>query len=278
MPAGSYNLVLSAVGYETQKKNVTLTGTEVLSVDFLVVETTTQLQEVEITGRKATSYISDVSFVGTKTGTALKDVPQSIAVITKEVMQDQQIYQVNDVVKNVSGVNQFSHYNDITMRGFRSDANFINGLRAGFSFWTVPVTPHYERIEILKGPSSVLFGNATPGGIINMVTKKPLDEARQSLSFTIGSFDTYRTTVDVTGPINKEKTVLYNLNVGYENAKTFRDFINNESLVVAPSVSFLPTPKTRINMEMVYGGVNTKLDKGMPVIGKDFNIPDWVPV
>jgi iron complex outermembrane receptor protein len=239
-----------------------------------VSERNTALQQVEITGRRETDYKSEVSFIGTKTATPLIKVPQSVAVITKEVMQDQQVYRVGDVVRNVSGVNQFSSYNDFNLRGFRGDANFVNGLRAPFNFFVMPITPHYERIEILKGPSSVLFGNAIPGGIVNMVTKKPLEETRRSVDFTVGSFNTIRANGDFTGPLNEKGNVLYRLNVGYENAETFRDDIGNEALVVVPSVSFIPSEKTRINIELVYSTINTKLDRGLPVRGTDiYDLP-----
>jgi hypothetical protein len=111
-------------------------------------------------------------------------------------MLDQAAIRVGDVVKNFSGVNQFTFYDDITIRGFRvqggeGGVQLLNGLRTTTGFWKQPLTNYLERVEVIKGPSGVLFGNSSPGGTINRVTKKPLTEKRQSLSFTTGSFPAY---------------------------------------------------------------------------------------
>ncbi|MQA91731.1 MAG: TonB-dependent siderophore receptor [Gemmatimonas sp.] len=106
-----------------------------------------------------------------------------------------------------------------------------------------------------------------PGGTVNMVTKKPLPVKRQAVSFTVGSYDAYRVQADFTGPVNAESTLLYRVNVGYENAGSFRDQIFNESVLVAPSVSFLPDEATRVNVDLVYGINNTRLDRGQAVYG-----------
>ena len=84
--------------------------------------------------------------------------------VTKEVMADRQAYRVNDVVKNISGINQFSYYNDFTIRGFRSQQELINGLRVIGLFGPQIITANLERVEVIKGPASALFGNASPGG------------------------------------------------------------------------------------------------------------------
>ena len=88
-------------------------------------------------------------------------------------MDDRQIFRLNDIAKATTGVNQYSANNDLTIRGFRAsdDARLINGLRSGQYFFTQPITSNLERIEVIKGPASALFGNAQPGGTINMVTK-----------------------------------------------------------------------------------------------------------
>ncbi|MBD0256867.1 MAG: TonB-dependent receptor, partial [Cytophagales bacterium] len=189
LPAGTYTLTVTLLGFAPHRQSVALTAGTNATVEVALIESVQNLPEVEITGRRATTYQSDYSFAATKTATALKDIPQAVSVVTKELLDDRQAYRIGDVVKNVSGVNQYSFYNDLTMRGFRSqNVRLINGLRGGFGFFTQPVTVHLERVEIIKGPASALFGNTVPGGTMNLVTKKPLAEKRQSLSFTTGSF------------------------------------------------------------------------------------------
>ena len=241
VPAGTYVLQASFVGYQTVRRDVAVSAGETTRVDLRFTPDDVELQGVEVVGRRSQNYDAGYSFVGTKTATPLEQVPQSISVVTKEVLDDQQTYRLDDVFKNVAGVTTFSGYNDYTARGFRtSDARLINGLKAGFSFWTNPILPHIERVEIIKGPASALFANTNPGGTVNLVTKKPLASSRQSLNFTLGSYDTYRATADFTGPLTGDGSVLYRLNLGYENTDSFRNLQFNESYLIAPSVSFLP--------------------------------------
>ncbi|SFF08809.1 TonB-dependent receptor [Thermoflexibacter ruber] len=265
--AGKYKLVVSGIGYLSQRQNIVLKEGDELILNLVVTENITELQSVEIIGRKETTYKNESSFIATKTATALKDIPQSVSYVTKELIQDQQAIRTGEIIKNVSGVNQFSFYDDFTLRGFRSNVQLINGLRITSGFWKQPLTINLERMEVIKGPASALFGNTDPGGTINRVTKKPLDEKRQSLSFTTGSFQTFRALADFTGPMNEQKTLLYRLNLGYENAESFRNMQFNNNIVIAPSISFLPSEKTRINFDMVYNRSKSRLDRGQAVFG-----------
>ena len=106
-------------------------------------------------GRNERSYKTRLSFVGTKTATPVKDVPQSIGYVTKELVLDQGAITVNDVVKNISGVNQYSFYNDFSIRGFRTtgnrnSGNLINGMRAQTSLWKQQSLANIERVEVIK--------------------------------------------------------------------------------------------------------------------------------
>ena len=100
-----------------------------------------------------------------------------------------------------------------------------------------------------------------------MVTKKPLKEARQAVAFSTGSFNTMRATADLTGPLNEQKNVLYRFNTGFEKSNTFRAVNDTRSLMVAPTVTFLPTDKTTLNAELVYTHIDGYLDRGLPIRG-----------
>ncbi len=264
---GNYTLIVSYMGFITQEKEVKINNGASVTINSTLQEDNVQLQEVEIIGRKAKTYKNDVTFSATKTATKIKDIPQAVSYVTKEIFADQQAFRVNDVVKNVSGVNQFSFYDDFSMRGFRSGETYINGLRAIGLFGPTPILANIERVEVLKGPASAMFGNANPGGTMNRVTKKPLAESRKAISFTTGSFNTLRTTLDFTGAMNEAKTLLYRLNMAYENSDSFRDLQETKSYIIAPSISFLPTDKTKINFDLVIQNFNGKLDRGQPVFG-----------
>lgn len=270
---GAYTVQVSLIGYEPATKKITVAAGETQSLDFILKETLYELQQVEITGRRETGYKNTNSFIGTKTATPLKDVPQAVSYVTKEVMQDQAAARVGDVVKNFSGVNQFTANNDIAIRGFRIFAGngtmLVNGLRANSSFWKQPPANYLERVEVIKGPVSALFGNASPGGTINRVTKKPLDQPKKSISFITGSFNTFRALADVTGPMNDSKTLLYRLNIAYENSQSFRDLQFEKNIVLAPSISFLPNDKTRLNFDLVYNKSNSRVDRGQSAFYND---------
>src|SRR5699024_6289191 len=152
---------------------------------------------------------NSVSFAATKTATSLQDIPQSVGYITKELISDKLAYRVNDIVENISGINQYSYYNDYTIRGFRSQQELINGMRVINLFGPQTLLANLERVEVIKVPASAVFGNASPGGTMNRVTKKPLLEHRKAVSFTFGSFNTLRSTLDFTGPLTDNKTLLY---------------------------------------------------------------------
>lgn len=267
LPEGNYTVQSSYVGYTTKNSKINLKST---SGDFTISlsEEDNDLQGVEILGRKEQAYKNTKSFSGTKTETPMRYVPQSISYVTKEVIDDQLAFKASDVIKNISGATHFSYYNnDIALRGFRSSNALINGLRTPTSSWSQPLLPNVERVEVIKGPASALFANADPGGIVNTVTKKPLDEARKSINFATGSWNTNRLTADFTGPMNEQKTLLYRLNLAYQNAESFRVLQGGEDLVIAPSISFIPDDKTSVNFDFVYSKTKSRLDRGQPIFG-----------
>ena len=272
LPNGETTIVVHAIGYAAQQRTLKLTNKSFQGVDFVLQERSDALPTVDVMGRREQSYKNSVSFVGTKTATALKDVPQSINYVTKELILDQGAITVNDVVRNMSGVNPYSFYNDFSIRGFRAtgnrnSGNLVNGMRTQTSLWRQSSLANIERVEVIKGPASALFGNAAPGGVINRVTKKPLDVARQSVTLTTGSFGTTRAYTDFTGPLNDKKTLLYRLNLGYENTDGFRDLQGLTSYIVAPSFTYRASEKTQLNIDMTYVNHQGKLDRGVAVFG-----------
>ena len=272
LPSGETTIVVHAIGYAAQQRTLKLTNKSYQGVDFVLQERSDALPTVDVMGRREQSYKNSISFVGTKTATALKDVPQSINYVTKELILDQGTITVNDVVRNMSGVNPYSFYNDFSIRGFRAtgnrnSGNLVNGMRTQTSLWRQSSLANIERVEVIKGPASALFGNAAPGGVINRVTKKPLDVARQSVTLTTGSFGTTRAYTDFTGPLNDKKTLLYRLNLGYENTDGFRDLQGLTSYIVAPSFTYRASKQTQLNIDMTYVNHQGKLDRGVAVFG-----------
>ena len=275
VPVGKQTFVFSSMGYQTVKRDFEVTpnpsGTHT-HLNISLQEEAQQLQEVEIIGRRESSYKNTSSFSGTKTATAIRDIPQTINYVTKEVILDQGASTVNDVVKNVSGVSQYTTYNDFSIRGFRTtgnrnSGNLLNGMRAQTSLWSASLLANIERVEVIKGPAAALFGNAAPGGIINRVTKKPLLQRLHTVSVNTGSWGTLKTYGDFTGPLNESKSLLYRLNLGYETTDGYRDLQGRNTLTIAPSFSFIPNEKTRFNVDITYYRLDGKVDRGQTIFG-----------
>lgn len=228
-----------------------------------------ELQTVEIVGRSTKKYTSDYSFAATKTAALNKDIPQSISTITKELITDKGAFYLADAVKMASGVIPASYYNQYTIRGIsqNEEGQIINGMRTRQYYFLQPLTSNIERVEVIKGPSSATFSSVDPGGSINMVTKKPLAIDRKEISMSVGSFSTLRGTLDFTGPLNESKTLLYRVNGAYQQAKSFRDLVNNKSFLISPSFSYIPNEKTAINTELILSDMNGNLDRGQPIFG-----------
>lgn len=194
VPAGTYTLVATGVGYKASKQNITVAAGRTITLGLRLAENQQVLTQVTVTGMTdAQLYSEPVSEIGTRTSARLLDVPQAIQVVPQQVLRDQQAQTLTEGLRNVAGVATYSNYMDYVLRGFRTNfngSNFTtNGVRGVFyDFSQIPQLYNVERIEVVKGPGSVLFSAGAPGGIINTVTKQPLDHTVYETSLTVGSF------------------------------------------------------------------------------------------
>ncbi|MEH2067026.1 MAG: TonB-dependent siderophore receptor [Nostoc sp.] len=225
--------------------------------------------ELVVTGEQDGYRAQDAS-TATKTDTPLRDIPASVQVIPRQIIEDRAVTQVNQALQNVSGVNA-SVYQGVTeqinIRGFDTGSYFKNGSVNPFQYDLV-TTDNLERIEVLKGPAGVLFGQGSPGGIVNLVTKKPLNEPYYNLSFSAGSFGLYRPSLDISGPLNADKTLLYRFIGSYEQTLSFRDGVNRESYFFTPTVQWNISPATKLTVEFEFIDADTSVDQGIPSIGR----------
>ncbi len=235
------------------------------------------LPEMTVTAKPsdATSYTVPNASSATKTDTPIMETPYSIQVVPRQVLEDVQAIRPNDALDYVSGVyraNGSGDFFDVSRR--RGFENFPGGdYRDGFPFQTANILfggidlANIERVEVLKGPASLLYGMTEPGGIVNFVIKKPLSAPYYSFQQQFGSFDLYRTTVDATGPITQDDTLLYRFNLAYKSADSFRDFVDSERVFVAPGVTWNISPRTQVNFELEYDTGHVIFDRGIPAIG-----------
>ncbi|OYQ63503.1 TonB-dependent siderophore receptor [Pseudanabaena sp. SR411] len=242
-------------------------------------------EEITVTGEgdRPTVYRVPNASTATRTDTAIIDTPQSIQVVPQQVLKDQQVVRVDQALRNVSGVtgelSGFSSAQSLTIRGFVTDS-FANIpiLRDGFrTYYNLgpQETANLERIEVLKGPASVLYGQADPGGIINLVTKQPLAKPFYDLQLQAGSFGFVRPSIDFTGPLDTDGNVLYRLNAAYQRSDGFRNFeTKSERFFIAPVVQWKISDRTNLNFFLEYANDQIPYDVGLPAFGRSvLNVP-----
>ncbi|MBC6435354.1 TonB-dependent receptor [Nostoc sp. HG1] len=230
--------------------------------------------ELVVTGEQD-GYRVRNSSTGTKTDTALRDIPQSIQVVPRQVLEDQNVTRLEEAIRNVPGVNttfppNFSNGSFFAIRGFTTRDDSGNILRNGLPDFLATRQLDFsqiEQVEVLKGPSSVLFGRANPGGTINLITKQPLRDPFYEATATVGNYSYYRGTVDLSGPLEDSKQVLYRVNATYQNLGSFTDFKNSERLFVAPVVSWAISDRTKLTLEGEYSSSENEVDLGLPAAG-----------
>ena len=132
-----------------------------------------------------------------------------------------------------------------------------------------------EQIEVLKGAGSILFGRSEPGGVINMVTKRPQAESYHSIQQQFGSYGFFRTTADSTGAITADNKLLYRINLSYENADSYRDFASTDSFFIAPSLTWNISDQTQVNLDLEYQHFDDHSDSGTVPMG---NRPAPLPI
>lgn len=225
--------------------------------------------EKETAWSQVKGYLAKQSATGTKTDSSILETPVSIQVITRDVMDDQVSVNLKDVYENVSGVQQAGNtLNAQTevlpiIRGFESPNLMRNGLRAT-NAGAVDLA-NVERVEVLKGPASIMYGALEPGGIVNYVTKRPQADASHRVEQQFGSYDFLRTTVDSTGALNQDDTLLYRVNIAHVDSHSFRDDIDLERIVVAPSLLWKPNDQTELLVDFSYLKETQPYDTGIPL-------------
>ena len=216
-------------------------------------------------------YLTPETTTGTRTESSIFEIPQTIQILPEQLLDDQQITRLEEAILNVpnavSSNNGGRGTEEFVIRGFRSATIFRDGFRGTGDVGArqgATELANVERIEVLSGPSSVLFGNAEPGGVINVVTKRPLPVFFGELGLQLGSFERFRPTLDITGPITDDGDLLYRLNVAYEYSDGFRDFETNaERVFIAPVVEWQLGDRTNLTFELEYRDETLPFDRGI---------------
>lgn len=267
---GPHTLRVSLAPFKTAQSAVTIEpGT---TADVRIVLEVAGLEEA-VSVVSAAPYTAPPTAASTKDATPVYETPVSLQAVTRQLIDDQQAIRPKDVVKNVSGVQTafgFGYLRDRNIiRGFETDAfpqggSYLDGV---LQFEAVNGLANVERVEVLKGASALLFGRMQPGGLINYVTKRPLSRPAYAVQQQFGSFDNYRTTFDATGPLVQSGRVLYRFNAEYLDTDSFRDPVYAKRLLLAPSMTFRPSERTQLDVDVIYQDDETANDYGLPAYG-----------
>jgi iron complex outermembrane receptor protein len=211
-------------------------------------------------------YLASQSVTGTKTDTPILETPQSISVVTQDQITAQGAQSVNDALQYTPGVSLESFgsntfFDLFKLRGFDAP-RYLDGMRLPMDNTTfaVPRVETYglERLEVLKGPSSGLYGATDPGGLINMVSKRPQDTPHYSVEGTFGSFNRFQGAFDIGGPVDKNGEFLYRIVGLGRQSDTQTDFMTDNKIYIAPSLTWRPTNDTSFTILSQYSKIDNK--------------------
>lgn len=250
---GTYLLAARDKHHHIAQQNITILPGKTTEVNLYLTKKITELEEIEITGNDD-KYLDTMPSQTLRIQTPLLETAQNIQVVTKSTLDDQQAFDMLDAVqRNVSGAQRVEHWDNyarINMRGSQLTA-FRNGMNVQLSPWS-PLTEDMsmvERIEFVKGPAGFMLGNGQPSGFYNVVTKKPTGIQKGQVSFALGSFNLYRTTIDLDGKLSKSGKLLYRFNVMGQLKGSHRDFEYNNRYSIAPVIKYLINDKSSLTLE-----------------------------
>lgn len=233
-----------------------------------------KVPEIVVKEVRERGYVADDASSATRMPVPIQETPRSVEVVTRQVMEDQKLIRMSDALINVSSAFQFSTQGGqggtVMIRGFASDLNvFKNGFRddSTFSSRAQRDVINLERIEVVKGPPSYLYGRSDPGGVINQITKAPLRNPYYSGEMIIGNYGLYRPTFDIGGPLNESKTLTYRFNGMYESAGSYRDGVDSKRIFLAPTFGWEIGPRTTFKFEGEYLHDRLPIDRGLVAIG-----------
>ncbi|WP_438284223.1 TonB-dependent siderophore receptor [Pseudomonas alabamensis] len=213
-------------------------------------------------------YKAERSASATRTDTALHETPQSISVVPRDVLQDTSATRLQDGLDYAGGVGRANNFGGqglttLTVRGFTTGEFYRNGFPINRGYPNAPDANTVERLEVIRGPASTLYGRGDPGGTFNIVSKQPQLDDKVTLGSQVDDQGLRRATLDATGALTQDGALAYRLNVLGEGGESFRDEVDSERYDVAPVLSWQVDEATRIVFEGDFMRNNHPLDRGL---------------
>jgi catecholate siderophore receptor len=258
---GSYTLKVAKNGFLEVSRDIVL-PLSTSGIDDIHLQVAPVVASVTVT--ESPSYGVPASSTATKTLTPLRDVPQSVSVVTRELVQDQLMMSMGDVVRYTPGITAIQGENNrdqVVIRGNSSSADFfVDGVRDDVQYYRDLY--NLERVEALKGPNAMIFGRGGGGGVINQVTKQADFMNSGEIRLMGGSYGNKRFTADLDHPLSAK--LAFRLNGMFEDSDSFRQYVGLRRFAVNPTLTFTPTSKTRITAGYEHLRDNRIADRGIP--------------
>ena len=216
-----------------------------------------------VTVTAPSGYVVPSTVSATKTPTPLRDVPQSVTVVTDELIKDQMMMSMGDVMRYVPGVTVHQGENNrdqVIIRGNSSSADFfVDGVRDDVQYYRDLY--NLQRVETLKGPNALIFGRGGAGGVVNRVSREAGFQPAREVSLQGGMFENKRVTAAFNAPINDK--VAARVDGMFEDSESFRDFVGLKRYGVTPTVTVAPSDRTRITLRYEYLHDERTADRGI---------------
>lgn len=247
---------------------------------------TTTLPEVRVTATDDSSseltrsYAAHAVTVGSKIPQTLRETPQSISVVTRQRLDDQNITKIEDVLKQTTGVNVTrldgaGNFNSIQARGFDIGTIQLDGLAIsqGANYSTALDTAVYDRIEVLRGPAGLLQGAGEPGGTINLVRKRARADFSGSVGVMLGSWDTRRAEFDLTSKLDEDGRIRARVVGLVDDRESYVNTLESKKSLGYGTVEFDLTSKTTLSLGLAHQKVDSVVDQGLPALA-NYTLPN----
>ncbi|MEE4233020.1 TonB-dependent siderophore receptor [Pseudomonas viridiflava] len=256
--------VIQAISQSAWADQVTANNSSI-ELQNIDIQSATDIETAQgpVQGYRATRSVS-----ATRTDTSLHETPQSISVVTREAVEDIGATRLQDALDYAGGVGRANNFGGqglttFTVRGFTTGEFYRNGFPINRGYPNMPDANTIERLEVLRGPATTLYGRGDPGGTFNVVSKQPLAERSVTLGSQLNDQGMKRGTLDASGPLDDDGRFAYRLNVVGEGGDTFRDHVETERYGVTPVLSWQVDEATLITFEGDFMRNNAPLDRGL---------------
>jgi len=236
---------------------------EPLALEEMQVTASAERADGPVQGYRATRSAS-----ATRTDTAIHETPQSISVVPAQVVEDIGATRLEDALDYAGGVERGNNFGgqgltEFLVRGFSTQEFYRNGFAVNRGYPNMPDASTLERIEVLRGPASMLYGRGDPGGTFNIVSKQPQAERRTVLGSQVNTDGLRRGTLDTTGALDESAAFTYRLNLVAEGSDSFRDHVESERYNIAPVLRWQLSDDTALILEGDYLHNRHPMDRGL---------------